>query len=334
MTAWIGPLGTGALLLLTSVLLVRAMIGIGIMDLPAGRKAHARPTPKAGGIGVIGACLAGALLLEPLRDSADWIGPSAGLLAALGLGMFGLADDLHERGAAAKLTAQCLAAMAAVLLGSPDWDVVTRFLALGWLVFATNVFNFMDGLDGLAGGTGLVVALVVALLAPPGGATQALALALAAGLAGFLPFNRPPARIFLGDTGSQFCGFLLAWLGLCLFAEVGTLEAAWLVPMLLGGMILDVVLTLQRRARAGARLTEAHREHFYQRCRWPGGLIALAHAGFALTGGISWLLLSRGWIVTACGGFMLPHALWLTMNRYRPRVPAPSDEQPICTTAK
>jgi len=116
---------------------------------------------------------------------------------------------------------------------------------------------------------------------------------LAAGLAGFLPFNFPRARIFMGDVGSQFCGFMLAVLGVAA-ARFGTIEMSFLlVPMLLSGVLLDVAFTLIRRAIAGEPLTKPHRSHVYQlaeRAGIPAPAVAMVHWGFAAFGGACCLL--------------------------------------------
>lgn len=310
-----GDIRVFALLLLISAVLARGMIGIGIMDMPGGRKTHPQPTPRAGGIGPIGACL-GIFLLFPM----DWTSPAPMVLAASGfLGLVGLVDDLRGVGVAGKLAAQAIAAGAVASL-SPwpggEWGVAWVIPAAFWLVFITNVFNFMDGLNGLAAGAGMLAATILALVAPPGGMVQPCALALAAGLAGFLPFNFPRARLFLGDTGSQFCGFLLGALGLMLVGETGAADAFWLAPMLLAGMMADVGVTLIRRARAGADITAAHREHAYQRAPLPAWGIALAHWGFVVLGGLAWGLIHAGvWPVIVAFGAI--HVAWLRFVQIR-----------------
>jgi UDP-GlcNAc:undecaprenyl-phosphate GlcNAc-1-phosphate transferase len=281
-------------LALLAAVLVRAMIAMRIMDQPTPRKAHARPTPTCGGIGVLAACLVAPLLLPALRHG---IAPS--LLAATSLlGLVSLADDFHAVGAAAKFLAQLAASLLVVALGlrlgPASWGLAGLALTVFFLVFVTNAFNFMDGLDGLAGGTGLVAATLLAAFSPAGSPAQAGAWALAAGLAGFLPFNLPRARIFLGDVGSQPVGFLLGALGVAAGQGGEPGKMAWLMPMLLSGLLLDVGLTLARRATAGVRLTEPHREHLYQLAHRTGFspiTVAATHWGFSGWGGLCWLLL-------------------------------------------
>jgi UDP-GlcNAc:undecaprenyl-phosphate GlcNAc-1-phosphate transferase len=161
---------------------------------------------------------------------------------------------------------------------------------LFWLLFTTNAMNFIDGLNGLAGGVALVASLFLAYIAAVHGGWFAYATSglLAAGLAGFLPFNFPRARIFLGDVGSQFCGFMLAVLGVVASRFNGVDLSFLLMPMLLSGVLFDVAFTLVRRAAAGERLTQPHRGHLYQvaqRSGVPAPSIAIVHWGFAVFGG-------------------------------------------------
>jgi len=312
-------------LALLAAALARAMIVVRIMDQPTSRKAHARPTPTCGGIGVLAACLAAPLLLPALRHG---IAPSLLVAAAL-LGLVALADDFRPLGVAAKFLAQLAASLLVVALGlrlgPASWGLAGLALTIFFLVFITNAFNFMDGLDGLAGGTGLMAATLLAAFAPAGSPAQAGAWALAAGLAGFLPFNLPRARIFLGDVGSQPVGFLLAALGVAaaqgaagLAGEPG--KMAWLMPMLLSGLLLDVGLTLARRAVAGARLTEPHREHFYQLAQRAGFspvAVAAAHWGFSCWGGICWLLLDTSAAAAVPLLLAAPLLAWTVLVRAR-----------------
>ena len=299
-----------AVLTLIAAGVARAMIRIGIMDMPAGRKAHNRPTPKAGGIAPIAAFVASFAIFSTVWELPTIIVVTTAVL----LGLVGLIDDLRDLGVGAKLAAQTMAALVVVCVGpgpATGWADPLPWLAVGWLVFITNAFNFMDGLNGLAAGAGLIAAVFLASTAPPGSAAQIGALALAAGLAGFLPFNFPRARLFLGDTGSQFCGFLLGVLGLGLARETGAASAIWLLPMLLAGMIVDVGVTLIRRFLAGACLTTAHREHFYQRAALHPSAIALVHCGFVVIGGLAWHVADRVSTWPALVLLALTHFAWL-----------------------
>jgi UDP-GlcNAc:undecaprenyl-phosphate GlcNAc-1-phosphate transferase len=167
----------------------------------------------------------------------------------------------------------------------------------------------------------LVAALFLAFIAArqEGWFVYFAALLLAAGLAGFLPFNFPRARIFLGDVGSQFSGFVLGVLGVAA-ARFDTVEMSFLlVPMLLSGVLFDVAFTLLRRGIAGDRLTQAHRSHLYQvahRSGIDGRVIAAVHWGFAALGGLAAL----GFVAAPpslkpllAAALILPQLLWLAV---------------------
>ncbi len=159
------------------------------------------------------------------------------------------------------------------------------------MLFATNAVNFIDGLNGLAGGTAVVACAFLAVIA----ASQAPGSCISRpccsppGILGFLPFNFPRARIFMGDVGSQFCGFVLAVLGVAA-ARFQAIDMSFLlVPVLLFGVLYDVAFTLARRLLAGERLTQAHRSHLYQvahRSGFDARSIAVLHWGFAAFGGL------------------------------------------------
>lgn len=178
-------------------------------------------------------------------------------------------DDLYQWPPGIKFAAQALAACLVVYGGMGlVWPtpLAGAVLSILWLVFVTNAVNFMDGLNGLIAGCLACAAMVVALAAPFFGvpALQWPALLLLTCLVGFLPFNFPHARIFLGDVGSQGCG-LLAGATALYIANHTTQPRGWVLgPALLLPLIYDVVFTLIRRWRAGQALTQAHRGHLYQ----------------------------------------------------------------------
>jgi UDP-GlcNAc:undecaprenyl-phosphate GlcNAc-1-phosphate transferase len=227
--------------------------------------------------------------------------------ASVAIAVVALLDDLYDWKFTVKLAAQVLAAVVAVASGIYVVDYRVPYMGpiyIGWLappvtvlwlLFATNAMNFIDGLNGLSGGVALIAGAFLAGIAAAYGGWFAYfaALLLVAGLAGFLPFNFPRARIFMGDVGSQFCGFMLAVLAV-VASRLENVELSFLlVPMLLSGVLFDVAFTLVRRALAGERLTEPHRGHLYQvaqRSGVPAVTVTLVHWGFAGFGGICALL--------------------------------------------
>jgi len=294
-----------AALALVSAMVVAAMLSARIMDTPDARKAHTLPTPKGGGVGVVVAFMLGITMLYGYADFARLAdGYFRGvILASFAIAVVAFFDDLRDWPFTVKLAAQALAALAAVgsglylhainvpYVGMVELGWVGIAATLAWVLFVTNAMNFIDGLNGLAAGTSLVACAFLALIAAEQGGwfVYFAAMLLGAGLIGFLPFNYPRARIFMGDVGSQFCGFVLAVLGVAA-ARFDAVEMSFLlVPCLLSGVLYDVAFTLVRRALAGERVTQPHRGHLYQvahragmHARW----VAALHWGFAALGGL------------------------------------------------
>ena len=298
-------LAFAAALALLSAAVVRLMIAVRILDRPDQRKVHTRDTPKGGGVGVVVAFLVGIAVLYRFAEFARLADPYfLGVIeASLAIAIVAFLDDLYDWKFTVKLGAQVLAALVAVGSGLYVRDYRLPYLGsfyvgwlgvpatLAWLLFATNAMNFIDGLNGLAGGVALIAACFLAGIAAAhdGWFAYFAALLLVAGLAGFLPFNFPRARIFMGDVGSQFCGFILAVLAVVASRFDGVELSFLIVPMLLSGVLFDVTFTLIRRAFAGERLTEPHRGHLYQvaqRSGVPASVVTLAHWGFAVFGGL------------------------------------------------
>ena len=306
------PLLVGCLLLSAGI--VRTMAASGPLDLPDARKLHTAPVPRGGGLGVVAAFLLGmeTLSASGMIEVSYFRGV---MLAAALLAGVGWLDDLRDLPFWGKLAAQAIGAGVVVasglvlpLDGPPWWSAI---VTLGWLIVVTNAVNFIDGMNGLAGGVTLVAAGIVAGFGGPGWAALAAGL-LAAGMAGFLPFNFPRARVFLGDVGSQFCGFVLGVIGV---AVAGQGHAA-LMPLLLSAVLWDVGFTLVRRAVAGDNLTQAHRGHLYQLAQRGGmdaRLVALLHASFAGLGGtVAWRVQAGqpGWLLVP-GVVQLGWSAWV-----------------------
>jgi len=318
---------------LLSASVVRLMIGARLMDRPDPRKAHLHPTPKGGGIGIVVAFLTGIGVLYQFAEFARLADPYfLGVIeASVAIAVVAFLDDLYDWNFGVKLAAQVLAALVAVGSGlyvrgyhAPYvGDLASGWLAapvtLFWLLFATNAMNFIDGLNGLAGGVALIAAGFLAGIAAThdGWFAYAASLLLAAGIAGFLPFNFPRARIFMGDVGSQFCGFMLAVLAVVASRFQGLQLSFLLVPMLLSGVLFDVGFTLVRRAIAGERLTAPHRGHLYQiaqRSGVPAVAVALMHWGFAVYGGVCCLVFiasPSAWKPLVPALTLLPQLAWL-----------------------
>ena len=288
-----------------SAVVVRFMITAGVLDRPDARKAHKRPIPKGGGVGVVAAFLVGTAILYGVAGFARIADPYflGVILAASAIAAVAFLDDLRDWPFTVKLAAQLVAAGIAVASGLvvasvnlPAWGKLPLGLfgvaaTMAWILFTTNAMNFIDGLNGLAAGVGVIACIALAVIAATMGGwfVYFTSLLLAAGLLGFLPFNFPRARIFMGDVGSQFCGFVLAVLGVVAARFEQVELSALLVPLLLFGVLFDVAFTLVRRLLAGDRLTQAHRSHLYQvahRAGMSATTVTLVHWGFALWGAL------------------------------------------------
>lgn len=284
-----------------------------LMDKPNERSSHAVPTARGGGLGIVAASLIGLIALgyhghpTVIHDPAFLGVLAGGLIAAAG----GLADDVRARSYSFKLGFQVAAAAVAMALGLMIERIyVPGFgpVALGWLAPAltalwlvglTNAYNFMDGIDGLAAGTAVVAAgfLTVALILLRQIDAGSVASTLAAASLGFLLLNLPPARVFMGDVGSQFVGFAFAALAVLMAREDPTGTLIYVVPLLLFHFLFDTVFTAIRRWRNGENVTLAHRTHLYQRLTHAGfghgrASLALCAIGVAQGVGALWLVQS------------------------------------------
>lgn len=221
---------------------------LGVVDHPGPLKPQAAPVPYFGGLALMPAIIVAVIAV----GRATLLVP---LVLALALGV---ADDVHPLPARARLAGALLigAIAGSVVPGSPLVRMATGASA----VVLLNAVNLLDGQDGLAGSVGVIAALGFALL---GGAAQPYGLAMAGGLAGFLVFNRPPARIYLGDGGAYLLGVALALAAP--LTEHGSREwSVWFaLPLLVGVPVLDTAVTLARRLRAGRPLFEGDRSHIY-----------------------------------------------------------------------
>jgi len=248
-----------------------------VLDLPNQRSSHTTPTPRGGGLAVVGAFLLGVVMLAVFAPTKSGSFLPLLLFSSLSVAGIGLWDDLRQLSAARRILVHLLAAVLLVWgLGREGffWATGGQFVVLRLcgvlvlvlvVVWSLNLFNFMDGIDGLAGGEAVFVAASAALLLALRGeeAEALLCLLLAAACLGFLVWNWPPARIFMGDVGSGFLGFVLAALALrtAIFSHSLPI-GCWLI--LPGVFLADATFTLLRRMTRGERWYDAHRSHAYQ----------------------------------------------------------------------
>jgi Fuc2NAc and GlcNAc transferase len=292
-------------------------------DHPNFRSSHVIPTPKSGGAGFVLAFsifalslyLGGVLTLQQLLLSAT----------ALALALIGFIDDLRPLGIFPRVGLQVLAAAAALLLLDalpplvfpwgglePAWLRGGLFLlGLVWLI---NLYNFMDGIDGLAATEAIFFCLALALLTGFGNAPtpSVLSLGLALAVTGFLYFNLPPAKLFMGDLGSNYLGYMLAILG-GMAIQSGSVNV-WTFLVLLGVFIVDATATLVGRMRAGLVWYHAHRSHAYQQAALRSGSHGNVVLVIALIN-VLWLL-PMAWLTTlyAEWGVVLVLVAWAPLH--------------------
>jgi UDP-N-acetylmuramyl pentapeptide phosphotransferase/UDP-N-acetylglucosamine-1-phosphate transferase len=270
-----------------------------VLDRPNDRSSHSAPIPRGGGIAVVAAIVLAWLVLVRLEG----FGPPvlAVIAGVLLLAVVSWFDDLGGLPPAVRLVAQLAAVGLALgtlsVVGAPtlshEW--LPRWLdsvvsALLWLWFI-NLFNFMDGIDGLAGSEAVAISLGLLLFGAFGAGENwggaGLAATIAAASLGFLVWNWAPARIFLGDVGSVPLGYLLGFLLLGVAAS-GHWKVALILPLY---FLADATLTLVRRLARGEPVWQAHRQHFYQRAVQRG----LGHAAVVRR------VIAADLILIACG---------------------------------
>ena len=280
MTYYAPLLGALVTLVLTFVLMT-GKAGAIVRDMPNERSLHSAPVPRVGGIALMAGVLSGWALLAPFL--AWWIA-----LPATGLFALSLLDDVRGLSPRTRLAAHFLAALLAVSgAGVPLLWFVPALLFIAWM---TNLYNFMDGSDGLAGGMALFGFGgygIGAWLA--GDAMFALLnFSVAAAALGFLVFNFHPARVFMGDAGSIPLGFLAAAFGVAGW-QAGHWPF-WFPLLVFSPFAVDATFTLLKRALRGEKLSQAHRSHYYQRMvrmGWGHRNTALAEYALMLLAGAS-----------------------------------------------
>lgn len=259
--------------LLTGVIRHFALVGK-LMDIPNERSSHQVPTPRGGGMAFVLVFLSAMLVLsmEGLVSAAQVIGI---LTAGIPVAVAGFLDDKFTLAAKPRITVHFTAAVLALYImgGIPTislyhWIIspglLLNLLGTVYLVWILNLFNFMDGIDGLAALEAVFVGFAAAVIYFWQGQPAAvlLPLSLAAAAAGFLLWNFPPARIFMGDLGSGFLGITLGIMSL--YGLMMGQQYLWSWLILMGVFIVDATVTLVRRAWQRQRIWQAHCSHAYQ----------------------------------------------------------------------
>jgi len=254
--------------------MVRLAPHLGMIDKPDPRKVHAVPIPRVGGVGIVLGALLPVILLLPLDPSLG-----AYIFGALVLFGFGVMDDSRELGHYVKFIGQFIAVIAVVYYGDVfvthlpfmGGEPVSAAIGKPFTVFAMvgmiNAINHSDGLDGLAGGESMLSLGGIAYLSwLAGGETVSLiAIATIGGLFGFMRFNTHPARIFMGDGGSQFLGYTLGFLAVVLTQHVNPALSPALPALLLGLPIADIIVVFALRMYHGMNWFRATRNHIHHR---------------------------------------------------------------------
>lgn len=278
-----------------------------VLDLPNERSLHTHPTPRGGGIAVLTGVLTGGVVISLSTGGQYilfWL-----FAAALPVAAVSYADD--RAGVPILLRAVVhLIAAALLVVGcgfvqpgfAPGFGALPAFFYIVWMI---NLYNFMDGIDGFAGGMAVIGFGTFAILGWMHGHIifTGVNLVICASAAGFLLYNFPPAKIFLGDVGSAPLGLMAA--GLSLWGARAAIFPLWIALLVFSPFIVDATVTLVRRLAAGERIWRAHRSHYYQR---------LVQAGWGHRKTLMWEYA----VMLACAGtsvvisFQSPKAQWVT----------------------
>jgi UDP-GlcNAc:undecaprenyl-phosphate/decaprenyl-phosphate GlcNAc-1-phosphate transferase len=274
---------------------------LGVHDVPGDLKIHVAPIPRLGGI-AIGLAIFTSLMSSPFGGSPNVIRIC---LALMVIWYVGLLDDFMNLSPLFRLGAQLSAGLIVSqtpwglkLLGTPLFDTMLTCLFLAVFI---NAFNFLDGADGLAGGVAGFIALGYAALSSPTLAIGGLvAWVLLGSCLGFLAFNFPPARIFMGDSGSTTLGFVVAFLALDFYRVHYHIGTRWLLPLVFAAIpLLDFFLAILRRIRRRVSPLSGDRQHFYDLLLERGwSAMQVAFGAYAVTGAllvVGWFCMDANW---------------------------------------
>lgn len=307
------------------------------LDIPNERSSHTHPTARGGGMAIVVVVLGGMCIYAACTTGVPWRTLGILTLGAVLIAGIGGLDDLRPLSVSVRIAAHGLAAVLAILalgywqaisvpgVGCLPLGLFGAVLTFLWIVGLTNAYNFMDGIDGIAGGQAVVAGLGWAVIGWLDGQPMAgvSGLLIAAASLGFLGHNWPPARIFMGDVGSAFLGYAFAVLPVLASQANPLLVLAGIG--LVWPFVFDATLTFCRRLCRGERVWAAHRSHLYQRLVISGlshGRVSVIYIGLSGLGLIWAVALVQGWRRGVLGGaFVIAAAalcLWLwTCQRER-----------------
>jgi Fuc2NAc and GlcNAc transferase len=287
-----------------------------MLDIPNHRSSHNRPVPRGGGIAIVATFVVGLLaaVAAQLVEVRLLLAVLPGALAVAAAGWIDDRDGVTPRVRAAVHFAAAIWAVAwlgglpALRVGGADYTlgIIGSGLAVVGVVWFLNLFNFMDGIDGIAASQAVMISLVAAGIAwlNTDGSLASAWLLLGGAAAGFAVWNWPPARIFMGDVGSGFLGFCLAVLALAAERSGSVPLVAWIILVAVFGF--DATVTLVRRLIHGERVYEAHRRHAYQRAVMSG----YTHRTVTLAAAALTALLGAAALVAA----VRPAAVWVVLG--------------------
>lgn len=312
-TALLSHLLFAGALFFISILITRFMIlRLYVIDVPTERSSHDIPTPKSGGIAIVAAFSAGVLAIFMIAEKTMIMKPYffGFVFSSLLIAGISFYDDLRSKPYTFKLKAQLLAAGVVLTSGLIIDEFVLPFagiVVLGWMSYPvtllwilgfTNAFNFMDGLDGLAAGVAVIAGAFLCIITYSQGSlfVYITCYTLVAGILGFLVYNFPPARIFMGDVGSAFIGFCFAVLAVIAARYDHSHTSYFVVPLLFFNFIYDTSFTLVRRSLRGENLAEAHKSHLYQifhQLGYSPHFVSVFHYGVCILQGIAAMWMVR-----------------------------------------
>jgi len=280
----------------------------GVVDAPGGRKIHKEIKPLLGGLSLYLACVVAIIIFIPVTSKLAAI-----ILGSTIIVLLGLVDDIYNINPSLKLFGQILAAVVLVLLNHHHFQVLLDYLQkklylphpvslafmVLWIVLMTNAFNLIDGMDGLAVGTAAIITIGMAVVAGIKGqfSLMAVMLVVLGACLGFLPYNFPPAKIFMGDTGSMLLGFLLGTLYLHLIAtEPFSASLVLASAFIFAYPVIDTVFAIIRRLLSGQPIfqgDQGHIHHLLLRLGLPERrVIVILYLGTLLFSALGVLLLS------------------------------------------
>ncbi|WP_339251430.1 MraY family glycosyltransferase [Sporosarcina sp. FSL W8-0480] len=306
-------------------LVIKFAFRIGAVDHPNYRKVHATVMPRIGGVAIFGAFAVGYLLLRPEDEHAIGI-----LVGALIIIITGFLDDMLEITAKAKLIGQLAAAIVVVawgglqiefinlpFFGPFDFGYLSIPITIIWIVGITNAINLIDGLDGLAAGVSTIALISITVMAVIMGDMFVVATAaiLAASSLGFLFYNFHPAKIFMGDTGALFLGYMIAVLALLGFKNVAVVSLV--IPIIMLGVpISDTFFAIVRRVRMKQPISapdKSHLHHCLLRAGFSHRQTVLIIYGLAILFGVAAVLFSQA---TVWGAIVLIAVMLLAIELF------------------